>query len=129
MQQTFAASTAFAAAGVGVDIFIEHFKGSYGDKWMWTPVVLTPPLVAAGIAGVVSERAARTALPAVGALFAANGLAGMFFHLRGVLRKPGSLHQPLYNIVMGPPFLAPGSLTMIGALGMLARVSRRERWS
>jgi hypothetical protein len=29
---------------------------------------------------------------------------------------------------MGPPLLAPGSLTMVGAFGLLAPLMRRERW-
>jgi hypothetical protein len=44
-----------------------------------------------------------------------------------VLRKPGGFREPVYNIVMGPPLLAPGSLVLVGAAGMLAAVVRRER--
>jgi len=29
---------------------------------------------------------------------------------------------------MGPPLLAPGSLCLVGALGMAAAIVRRERW-
>ena len=65
-------ATAMSAPPLGFEIYLEHYKGSFGDKWMWTPIVLTPPLTAAGIAGVVSERAARTALPAVSALYCAR---------------------------------------------------------
>ena len=75
------------------EIYLEHYKGSFGDRWMWTPIVLTPPLTAAGIAGIFSERAARTVLPAVSALYAADGLVGVVTHLRGVLRKPGGLRE------------------------------------
>jgi hypothetical protein len=93
---------------------------------MWTPVVLSPALSAAGAAGVVSERAARTALPALSAVFLLDGLAGVFFHLRGIARKPGGFKEPTYNLVMGPPALAPGSLAMVGAIGLMAAVMRRE---
>jgi hypothetical protein len=44
-----------------------------------------------------------------------------------VLRKPGGLRQPAYNLIMGPPLLAPGSLAMVGALGIAAAFARRER--
>jgi hypothetical protein len=44
-----------------------------------------------------------------------------------VQRKPGGLREPTYNLVMGPPLLAPGSLALIGAMGILAAVMRRER--
>src|SRR3954452_23265743 len=103
MQRSLALVTAASALPLGIEIYFEHYRGSYGDKWMWTPIAATPPLVAAGIAGVFSERAARTVLPAASAVYALDGLIGVVTHLRGVLRKPGGLRQPLYNLVMGPP--------------------------
>src|SRR4051812_10269775 len=126
MQRLLSAVTAASALPLGVEIFFEHYRGSYGDRWMWTPIAATPPLVAAGIAGVFSERAARTVLPAASAVYAVDGLIGVVTHLRGVLRKPGGLREPLYNVVMGPPLLAPGSLALVGALGIAAAVARRE---
>ncbi|MGZ4481096.1 MAG: hypothetical protein ACXVY5_02730, partial [Gaiellales bacterium] len=60
LQRTLAAVTAASALPLGIEIYLEHYRGSFGDRWMWTPVVATPVVVAAGIAGVVSERAART---------------------------------------------------------------------
>jgi hypothetical protein len=65
-------------------------------------------------------------LPAVGALYALNGAIGTYTHLRGVHRKPGGFSEPTYNLVMGPPALAPGSLAMIGGIGLMASVMRRE---
>ena len=85
------------------------------------------PLVAAGVAGVVSDRAARTALPVASALFALDGMIGVISHIRGVARKPGGFREPMYNIVMGPPLLAPGSLVMVGGMGLLAAALPRER--
>jgi hypothetical protein len=127
-QRTLSALTAASAAPLAFEIYLEHYKGSFGDKWEWVPIWLTPPLVAAGVGGVYSERAARTALPAVSALYAACGLVGTVLHLRGVMRKPGGLSdEPWYNLVMGPPLLAPGSLTLVGALGVAAPFMKRER--
>jgi len=127
LQRTLSAATAASALPLGVEIYFEHYRGSFGDKWMWTPIALTPPLVAAGMAGVMSERAARTVLPLFSALYALDGLIGVYTHLRGVRRKPGGLQVPLYNLVMGPPLLAPGSLALIGALGLVAPLVPRER--
>jgi hypothetical protein len=125
-QKLLSAATAATALPMGVEIYINHYGGSFGNKWMWTPVALSPALSAAGVAGVVSERAARTLLPALSAVFLLDGLAGLFFHARGIARKPGGFKEPTYNLVMGPPALAPGSLAMIGAIGMMAGVMRRE---
>ena len=126
-QRTLSALTAVSAVGLGFEIYLEHYKGSFGDKWMWTPIVLTPPLTAAGIAGMVSERAAKTVLPAVSALYFLDGLIGVVTHLEGVRKKPGGFKEATYNLVMGPPLLAPGSLCMVGAMGVLAALVRRER--
>jgi len=127
MQRLLAAATAFSAPPLAFEIYLEHYKGSFGDKWMWTPIALTPPLTAAGVAGFLSPRAARTALPLCGALFALDGLIGVYTHLRGVQKRPGGLGEAHYNLVMGPPLLAPGSLAMVGGMGVLAAVMKRER--
>ena len=127
LQRTLSGLTAASALPLGAEVFFEHYRGSFGDKWMWTPIALTPPLVAAGVAGVVSERAARTALPLVAALYTLDGLIGVVTHVRGVRRKPGGFQEPLYNLVMGPPLLAPGSLALIGTLGLVAPLVPRER--
>jgi hypothetical protein len=126
-QKLLAAATAFSAPPLAFEIYLEHYKASFGDKWMWTPIVLTPPLTAAGVAGVYSEKAAKTVLPALSALYVLDGLIGIVTHLRGVREKPGGFGEPTYNLVMGPPLLAPGSLCMVGTFGLVAAVVRRER--
>ena len=126
-QRTLAAATAFSALPLGLEIYFEHYRGSFGDKWMWTPIALSPLLSAAGIAGVRSERAAKTVLPAVSALYCLDGLIGVYTHVQGVRKRPGGFGEPLYNIVMGPPLLAPGSLALVGGLGLAAGAVRRER--
>ena len=127
VQKILAASTALSVPALGAEIYFEHCKGSFGDKWMWTPLVLTPPLTAAGIAGFASERAARTLLPALSALYFLDGLAGVVTHVQGVRKRPGGFREAHYNLVMGPPLLAPGSLCLVGALGLAAAVVKRER--
>ncbi|MGN6380843.1 MAG: hypothetical protein ACTHNU_17965 [Gaiellales bacterium] len=127
VQQLLSAVAAGSALALGAEIYFEHYKGSFADRWMWTPILATPPLVVAGVAGVFSERAARTALPVASAVFAVDGAVGVVTHLRGVLRKPGGAREPLYNLVMGPPLLAPGSLALVGAIGIAAAFADRER--
>jgi hypothetical protein len=128
VQRTLSAVTAASAGPLAFEIYLEHYKGSFGDKWEWAPIWLAPPVVAAGIGGVYSERVAKTALPATSGLFAACGALGVVLHLRGVARKPGGLREePWYNLIMGPPLLAPGSLTLVGGLGLVAPLMKRER--
>ena len=127
VQKLLAASTAMSAPALGMEIYFEHLKGSFGDKWMWTPLVLTPPLTAAGVGGVLSEKVARTALPAVSALYFLDGLVGVVTHVQGVRKRPGGFGEAHYNLTMGPPLLAPGSLCLVGALGLACAIVRRER--
>jgi len=126
-QKLLAATTALSAPALGLEIYFEHLKGSFGDKWMWTPLVLTPPLTAAGVAGIASERAARTLLPLVSALYFLDGLAGIVTHVQGVRKRPGGFGEAHYNLTMGPPLLAPGSLCLVGGLGLAAAIVKRER--
>ncbi|HEX3807952.1 MAG TPA: hypothetical protein VHV52_14345 [Gaiellaceae bacterium] len=127
VQKLLAATTAMSAPALGFEIYFEHYKGSFGDKWMWTPLILTPPLTAAGVAGFASEKAAKTALPLVSALYFLDGLAGVVTHVQGVRKRPGGFKEAHYNLVMGPPLLAPGSLCLVGALGIAAAIVKRER--
>jgi len=127
VQRLLAASTAFSAPPLALEIYLEHYKGSFGDKWMWTPIWLTPPLTLAGIAGVFSPKAARTVLPLFGALYALDGVIGVYTHLRGIEKRPGGFREAHYNLVMGPPLLAPGSLAMVGAMGVIAAIVKREK--
>ena len=47
MQRLLSAATAASALPLGLEIFVNHYGGSFGNKWMWTPVVLSPALSAA----------------------------------------------------------------------------------
>ncbi|HEY2436312.1 MAG TPA: hypothetical protein VGH93_03965 [Solirubrobacteraceae bacterium] len=127
MQKTLAATAGASALPLGFEMYLEHYKGSFGDAWMWSPIVTSPLVSAAAAAGLRWPRAARTVLPALSVVYALNGLIGTITHLRGVHRKPGGFSEPTYNLVMGPPLLAPGSLILVGAVGVLAAIVEPER--
>ena len=116
-----------AAVVTGAEIYLEHDRASFGNKWMWLPVVLTPVMLLASVAGVLNRRAAKTVLPAASALVVANGLQGTYLHVRGIARRPGGFSEAVYNIEMGPPLLAPLLVTVVGGMGLLAAILRRER--
>ncbi len=119
--------TAIAAVVTGAEVYLEHYKASFGNKVMWSPILVTPPLVIAGVGGVFSKRWAKTALPVTAAVFGLTGLIGEYFHARGVARKPGGWAMASYNVPMGPPISAPGLMAMVGGMGLLAAVLRREK--
>jgi hypothetical protein len=118
--------TAAGALVTAAEIYLEHDKASFGNKWMWVPVALGPLGAAAGVAGVFSRRMAKTALPLVSAAIIANGLQGTWLHLQGIRQKPGGLSNLRYNLEMGPPLFAPLLVTLVGGMGVLASVLRRE---
>ncbi|OBI51533.1 hypothetical protein [Mycobacterium sp. E787] len=118
--------TAMAAVVTTAEIYFEHYKASFGNKWMWSPIVVTPPVVVAGIGGVFSRRWAKLWLPITAGIYTANGLMGEYLHARGVARKPGGWKNASYNVPMGPPIAAPGLMCMVGGMGLLASLLRRE---
>ncbi len=118
--------TAAAAAVTTAEIYLEHYKASFGNKWMWSPIVVTPPVVVAGVMGIWSKRWAKTVLPITALVYTADGLLGEYFHARGVARKPGGWSLASYNLPMGPPISAPGLMTLVGGMGVLAALLRRE---
>jgi hypothetical protein len=126
-ERSLSALTAAGALVTTVEIFFEHDSASFGNKWMWAPIAIGPVGVAAGIAGVFSRKAAKTALPLASAAIVANGLEGVFFHARGIHQKPGGFKNFRYNMEMGPPLLAPLLVTVVGGMGLLAAVLRREK--
>ena len=124
-EQALSLLSAGAALINGVEIYLEHDRASFGDPWMWAPVVLTPFAMAAGIAGAADRRMAKTVLPIASLIVVANGLQGFYLHIRGIGRKPGGWRMLRYNLEMGPPLFAPLLMTMVGAMGVLASVLRR----
>lgn len=126
-ERSLAALTAAGALVTAAEIYFEHDKASFGNPWMWAPVLLGPVGAAAGVAGVCSKRMAKTALPIASAVIVANGLQGTYFHARGIAQKPGGFGNLRYNMEMGPPLLAPLLVTLVGGMGLLAAVLRREK--
>ncbi|MGN6699637.1 MAG: hypothetical protein ACTHMR_15910 [Thermomicrobiales bacterium] len=110
----------------GLEVTYEHYRGSYSQRVMYSPVVLSPALLAAGVAGAFSRRAARTVLPLVSLVTLADGVIGFVFHVRGVARKPGGWRIPVMNVIMGPPVFAPLLFGISGFLGLVAAMLRRE---
>lgn len=111
----------------GFEALYSHYKNNFRYKAQWTPVLLTPLLMAAAAGAIKSRRVANTALPLVSALALADGSVGFFYHARGIVRRPGGVKKPLYNAIYGPPIFAPLLFAACGFLGLLACLLRRER--
>src|SRR5689334_3845088 len=126
-ERSLSALTAAGALVTAAEIFFEHDSASFGNKMMWIPVALGPVGAVAGVAGFFSQRMAKTALPVASAAIVANGLQGTYLHARGIAQKPGGWSNARYNMEMGPPLLAPLLVTMVGGMGLLAAILRREK--
>ena len=116
--------TAAGAVITAGEIYLSHDGASFGNKMMWWPIVVVPTAVPAGIAGVFSRRAAKTVLPLTSAAIVVNGLQGTYLHWRGIAQRPGGLSR--YNLEGGPPPFAPLLASLVGGMGLLAAVLRRE---
>ena len=125
-ERTMAGLAAAGSVITAAEIFSEHDGASFGNKMMWWPIVVVPTVIPAGIAAVVSHRAAQTVLPIASVLVVANGLQGTYLHWRGILQKPGGAHNLRYNVEMGPPAFAPLLASVVGGMGILAALLRRE---
>ncbi len=126
-ERSLSALTAMGAVVTAAEIYFEHDKASFGNRWMWAPVILGPVGAGAGVAGFFSKTAAKTALPIASATIVANGLQGVWLHARGIGQKPGGWRNLRYNLEMGPPLLAPLLVTLVGGMGLLAAILRREK--
>lgn len=125
-ERTLAAMTAGGAVLTTAEVYISHDSASFGNKMMWWPVAIIPTLVPAGIAAVFSRRAAKTVLPIASLVVIANGIQGTYLHARGIAQKPGGWKMAAYNLEMGPPLFAPALASLVGGMGLLASLLRRE---
>lgn len=126
-QKHMAAATILSAGFSGFEAWYSHYKNNFRYWVQWTPVIIAPLLMASAGLAIRNKRIARTALPAVSALAILDGAIGFGYHVRGVVRRPGGLKKPLYNLIYGPPVFAPLLFAASGFLGILASLFRREK--
>jgi hypothetical protein len=125
-ERSLSALTSAGALITGLEIWLEHDRASFSNRMMWLPVALTPGIAAAAAAGVVSRRAAKTVLPMTSAMVLVNSLQGQYLHLRGIAQRPGGWRMIRYNAEMGPPTFAPLLFGLVGGMGLVASILRRE---
>jgi hypothetical protein len=124
-QRWLALVAGFSSLLSGLEVSYEHYRGSYSRRIMYTPVILSGALLAAGFAAFWSRRAAKTVLPAVSVVVLADSVVGFYFHIRGIQRKPGGWRIPVVNVIMGPPLFAPVLFGIAAYLGLVAAFLRR----
>ncbi len=108
-QRSLCLIVATTSVASGLEVGYEHYKGSYSNPVMYTPVILSGALAGASLFAVFSRVAARTVLRYVSIVTLADGIIGFFFHLRGIARKPGGWSLPVTNIVNGSADFCPAA--------------------
>jgi hypothetical protein len=112
---------AVALIGAIAQAGILHYRGAFNNPLMYAP--LTVPVLAAVTSGWMS--AVPAAVPHVlgRTLFVLTfliGFVGLGMHLRGLDRQMGGLHVFLFNLLQGPPPLAPVTFAGFAAIGLVA---------
>jgi hypothetical protein len=83
---------AMLALSVLADSAVEHYRGSFQNKAMYTPLAVAALTLGASIFGRVDSRPSKhMARDIVYALAATTGLAGLGFHAYNILKRPGRL--------------------------------------
>jgi hypothetical protein len=90
-QRAMGVATAISAFCSGIESLYSHYKNNFTFRIEWTPILLTPAIMLAGIGTIWSRTMARTLLPLTSALALLSGMLGFFYHVRGVLRRPGGV--------------------------------------
>jgi hypothetical protein len=107
------------AASVLADSAVEHYRGSFHNRAMITPLVAASLSLAVSAHGNADARPqAHRVRDAVYAGAALTGLVGTVFHIYNVSRKPGGLNW--LNLFYAAPVGAPAALSLSGVMGFLA---------
>lgn len=104
------------AASVLADSAVEHYRGSFKNKAMFTPLAVAGLTVAMSLHGTRDMRAAaHRTRDASYLLAAATGLLGTCFHIYNVAKKDGGFSWQ--NVFYGAPLGAPMAILLSGLLG------------
>jgi hypothetical protein len=110
------ASAAILATSVLADSAVEHYRGSFENRAMYTPLVVAALTLGASLFGTTDPRAkSHTGRDGIYAAAAAAGAAGLAFHLYNITKRPGGVSWQ--NLFYAAPIGAPAALTLAGLLG------------
>ena len=104
------------ACSVLADSAVEHYRGSFQNKAMFTPLLTSSLTIAVSAHGTADARpSAHAARDAVYALAAATGAVGAGFHFYNVSKRPGGFIWQ--NLFYGAPLGAPVAMLFAGLFG------------
>lgn len=107
------------AFSVLADSAVEHYRGRFENRAMYTPLVVSSLSLLASLHGTADpRRGAHRVRDTVYALAAATGVAGVLFHTYNVGKRPGGFSW--LNFFYAAPIGAPGAISLSGLLGFAA---------
>jgi hypothetical protein len=113
------------ALSVLADSGVEHYRGSFKNKAMYTPLVTSALTLAISVHGTADKRrGAHVLRDSVYALAALTGMAGTGFHIYNVTKRPGGFSWQ--NVFYGAPLGAPMAILLSGLLGVYSERVREH---
>lgn len=104
------------ALSVLADSGVEHYRGSFENKAMFTPLVVSALTLGTSVHGTADRRAAAHVVrDAIYLLAAATGLVGTGFHVYNVAKKSGGFSWQ--NLFYRAPLGAPMAILLSGLIG------------
>lgn len=104
------------AASALIDSAIEHYRGDFHNKAMFTPLLMGSLALVVSAHGTADNRlGAHRVRDASYALAALTGLVGTGFHIYNVMKRPGRMTWQ--NVFYGAPLGAPAAILLSGVLG------------
>ena len=114
------------AASVLADSGVEHYRGSFKNKAMFTPLIVSALTLATSIHGTSDMRpVAHRVRDTTYLLAAATGLIGTGFHIYNVGKKVGGFSWQ--NFFYAAPLGAPMAILLVGPRRILLGAGARER--
>lgn len=112
-------ASALLAASALADSGVEHYRGSFHNKAMYTPLVVSTLTLVASVRDA-TRSSAPLPIPrsAVNRLAIATGIAGTGFHVYNLVKRPGGISW--LNLFYAAPLGAPAALSLAGLLGIAA---------
>jgi len=107
------------ATSVALDSALEHYRGDFQNRAMYTPLVVsTLSLLASGHGQQDRKAVAHKVRDPIYLIAGLTGLVGTGFHLYNVSKRPGGLGWS--NLFYAAPLGAPSALVLSGLLGYYA---------
>jgi hypothetical protein len=99
-----------------LDSAVEHYRGSFHNKVMFTPLIASALALAVSVHGTGDKRKiAHRVRDPIYAGAALTGLLGTGFHIYNIAKRPGGFSWQ--NLFYGSPLGAPAAVALSGLLG------------